>query len=271
MTSGGRVARAVRDRREDVGVLDELEPRRRLAALLDLVARLARRRASRRRRRRRRRCRPAAPRVTAASISSAVSTCTLSRPAGSASATGPETSVTRAPSAPRLAAMAGPACRRSGWRCSAPDRSARASGRWSRARGGRRAEAASSSLRAVRERDSRRRKDRSMRVDQLRHLGKAAGARLAALGHLALVGPDEVDAVGLQQRDVALRRRIAATCAGSWPARRAPACRWRAARWWRDRRHGRPPSWRGGRPWPARRRSGRPRATGGCGRSRARR
>ena len=43
---------------------------------------------------------------------------------------GPVTSVTRAPSARASAAMAAPACRTSGWRCSAPGRSARASGRW---------------------------------------------------------------------------------------------------------------------------------------------
>ena len=46
------------------------------------------------------------------------------------------------------------------------------------------------------------------RLHQLRHLGEAAGAGLAALGHLADVGPDELHAVGLQQRHVAARRRM---------------------------------------------------------------
>ena len=109
------------------------------------------------------------------------------------------------------------------------------------------------------------------RLQQLGHLGEAAGAGLAALGHLADVGPDELDAVGL-----AAARRCGgwpdgATCAGSWRAPPAPACRSPSARRWRGRRRGRRPSWPGGRRWRGPPRSGRPRARGGCGRSRARR
>ena len=59
-----------------------------------------------------------------------VSTCTVLTPGGSGMATGPETSVTSAPaSAAALRDRVALACRRSGWRCSAPGRSARASAR----------------------------------------------------------------------------------------------------------------------------------------------
>ena len=64
--------------------------------------------------------------------------------------------------------------------------------------------------------------------DRLR-LGHAARPIFAA-SHLALVGSDETHAVAAQRRHVAPRRRDAATCAHSWRARRARACRWRAAR-----------------------------------------
>ena len=53
-----------------------------------------------------------------------------------------------------------------------------------------------------------RRQQLSIASQQLRHLGQTAGAGLAALGHLADVGTDEMHAVRLEQGDVASGRRI---------------------------------------------------------------
>ena len=75
----------------------------------------------------------------------------------------------------------------------------------------------------------------------LQRLGHAAGAELG-LRHRALVGADHVHAVGLQDvRDCAASP-DAATCARSWPARSGSAGSWRAAPSRRDRPHARPPS-----------------------------
>ena len=97
-----------------------------------------------------------------------------------------------------------------------------------------------------------RREHRLDRRDDLQRLGHAAGAGLAALGHLARVRADEAHAVGSQRRRGCAASPGAPTCARSSPAPSAPACRWRAARPWRGRRPARPPAWPSGRRSPAR-------------------
>ena len=142
------------------------------------------------------------------------------RPAGSASATGPETSVTsRAGRRGGARRWRGPACRTSGWRCSAPDRSARRVG-----------PAVTSTCRPASgpRRPGVAGEQRLDRGDDRRRLGHAAGAEFAA-GHRALVGPDEGDAVGAAAARGCAASPDAATCARSSPAPSAPACRWRAA------------------------------------------
>ena len=250
---------------EDVGVLDQLQPRRRaLPALLDLLRRLRRRRASRRRRRRRRRCRRAAPPRTAASISRAVSTRTTSTPGGSRhAASGRVTSVTRAPSAARLrgdrgALLAGGAVGDVAHRIDrlvrrpAGDEHVAAGERALHgARCGSRLPMAFGDLTAARGGGGGRpAAPRSPSTSS----GTSASRPGPASPRSAIsptLGPDEMHAVGLAAARRCAGWPDAATCAGSWPAPPAPACRSPSARTRRDRRRGRPPSWPAGRRWPA--------------------
>ena len=99
---------AVRDRRQDVGILNQPQFRRAAVLLLDLAGVGLARRANRRPRRQTPLHRPAALWSLRSSISRAVSTLTTFTPAGSGRLTGPDTSVTSAPAAAAAAAMAWP-------------------------------------------------------------------------------------------------------------------------------------------------------------------
>ena len=123
------------------------------------------------------------------------STLTASRRGGGAMATGPEIRVVSAPaSRQRLGDGIALLAARNGWRGSAPDRAARASGRRSPA----------PSCRRARPVAAKRLFDGG---HDLHRLGHAAGAEFAA-GHFAVIGADEQHAVLFQRREVALRRGV---------------------------------------------------------------
>ena len=87
--------------------------------------------------------------------------------------------------------------------------------------------------------------------ENIRRLRQPARAIFAA-GHRAFVGLEHGDAVGAQAGRRCAWSRRAATCGRSSPGRPRPACRSRAAGWWRDRRRCPRPSGRSGRRWPGR-------------------
>ena len=248
---------AMRDGRQDIGILDQLERRRAALLLLDFAfARPVRARQS---------ATAAANTATsagsafstAASICRAVSTCTTDDAGRIGQLTGPLTNTTSAPAAAAAAAMAWPclpderlAMKRTGSIGSlvGPDvtstrlpvsgsppcagspqqrrrfRAARPCGR----------------CRLRRARPSR------------RHSGRRSECRRPQAAPDCAASP------------------WPPTCAGSSPAQSGSACRLQATRRWRDRRRGRPPFSRSGRRSPARRRRDRCRAPGEYGRHRIR-
>ena len=157
-----------------------------------------------------------------------------STPAGSASSTGPDTSVTSAPSArggggDGVALLAGGAV---GDVAHGIDRLVR--------RAGGDQHVAARPVGRVAAAGKRRGLDARRSIS-----GTSASRPTPASPRSAIsptLGPTKAMPSACSVRDVALRSPDATTCAGSSPARPAPACRSPSARRWRDRRHGRRPS-----------------------------